>query len=107
MPAFCVCMPPDADIVTASAPTSPTSASALKTRSFTVSSSLGLVASDTGHCVNLFLCLPPSGPVRECELRQRLGSDLDAAAGRRRREVPPADDSNRLGEVLVSVGDEL
>src|SRR3954463_11274571 len=87
MLAFCVCTPPDADIVTASEPTSPTSASALKTRSFTVSSSLGLVASDTGHCVNLLLRLPPSGPVRERELRQRLGSDLDAAAGGRRREV--------------------
>src|SRR5436190_21519510 len=107
MLAFCVCTPPDADIVTASAPTSPTSASALKPRSFTVSSSLGLVASDTGHCVNLLLRLPPSGPVRERELRQRLGSDLDAAAGGRRREVAPADDPNRVDEVLVQVVDEL
>src|SRR5436190_21610588 len=103
MPAFCVWTPPDADIVTASAPTSPTSASALKTRSFTVSSSLGLVVSDTGHYVNLFLRLPPPGAVGERELRQRLGSDLDAAAGCRRRDVAPADDSNRVDEVLVQV----
>src|SRR5215510_13874923 len=102
MLAFCVCTPPDADIVTARAPTSPTSASALRTRSCTVSSSLGLVASDTGHCVNLF-GLPPSRPVGECELRQRRGSDLDAAPGLRGCEVAPADDANRVDEVLVQV----
>src|SRR5262252_835740 len=98
MLAFCVCTPPDADIVTARAPTSPTSASALRTRSFTVSSSLGLVA--TGHCVNLFR-LPPSRPVRECELRQRRGADLDAAPGLRGCEVAPADDAHGVDEVLV------
>src|SRR5215831_6040485 len=101
MLAFCVCTPPDADIVTARAPTSPTSATALKTRSFTVSSSLGLVA--TGDCVDLFLRLPPSRAVGERELRQRLGPDLDAATGRRRSEVAPADDLDRVDEVLVQV----
>src|SRR3954453_18594250 len=55
----------------------------------------------------LLRCPQPSRSVRESELGERLRTDLDAVAGRRRHLVAAADDADRVDEVLVQVVDEL
>src|SRR5438477_6600331 len=75
------------------------SASTPNKRIFTVSSSLW----SRGY----LLLPPPTRPVRERELGQGLRADLDAVAGRRRREIATADDPDRVDEILVQVVDEL
>src|SRR5581483_4735915 len=95
----CACPCPAANAAVVSTPASPMSASTPNKRTFTVSSSLW----SRGD----LLLLPPAGAVRKGELGQRLRTDLDAVARRRRREIAAADDPDRVDEVLVQVVDEL
>src|SRR5919198_4473583 len=97
---------PAPNAAVASTPTSASAPSPPITRLFTVSS-LSEVESDACRSRGYSLLLPPARPVRERELGQGLGPDLDAVARRRRREVAAAGDPDRVDEVLVQVVDEL
>src|SRR5262245_49389320 len=98
---------PAPNAAVARTPTSASAPIAPITRLFTVSS-LSEVESVAYRWSrgNSFL-RPPARPVRERELGQGLGPDLDAVSRRRRREVPAAGDPDRVDEVLVQVVDEL
>src|SRR5579864_1486415 len=105
LPAFCVCPLPPAIAAVARTPAS-ANASAPMTRDFIVFSSLRW--NDSCRCSRGdSLLLPPARAIWERELGQRLGSDLDAVAGPRRRAVAAARDPDRINEMLVQVVDEL
>src|SRR5258705_8521544 len=105
VPAFCACPSLPANAVAAKTLASPQSTSAPMTRDFIVSSSLRSIGAGRWSCGN-FLA-PPALAVRERELGQRLGPDLDAVARGRRREIATTDNANRVDEMLVQVVDEL
>src|SRR5579863_5876356 len=106
LPAFCACPLPPANAAVARTPASAAMATAPMTRFFTVFSSLRWTDACRCSCGD-FLLLPPARAVRERELGQRLGTDLDAVARRRRREIAASHDTDRIDEMFVQVVDEL
>src|SRR5690242_15873050 len=106
LPAFCACPLPPANAAVARTPASAASATVPMTRDFIVFSSLRWTSACRCSRGD-FLLLPPTRTVRKCELGQRLRSDLDAVARRRRREIATSCDTDRVDEMFVQVVDEL
>src|SRR3982751_4756417 len=100
------CPPPAASAAVVRTPASATSRSAPTRRAFTVILLASILCRERSRGYVLLL-LPPARAVRERELGERLGPDLDAVARRRGREIAPVDDADRSDEVLVQVVDEF